>query len=266
MPNEDKKKVEWKVLESIDDLLVDGEAQEMDLEDDAWGFGAPPPAGVYDFKCFIGKDGIRSTGEGKDMRLQITVEAHLKNNTDWDGAVAYAYLDTNIYRGKKLSTMMAFLVKLYGVEQCKKLAPLTPKRVGGYVAKALRKEPVIKAMLDWKGSFRYTNNKGDEVYSNKFNHYEDFPVDPENKGGRLHLVTVVGPDKQQHEVRAQTFIERFLGKNEESKPKSAAKVVVEEPDLEEEQVKTPTVAKNPEKVVTSAKTVDEESEELMLQD
>lgn len=223
MANEnDKNKFEPKILSSLDELDFDGPVLENpDFEEDAWSYGAPPPAEVYKFKWFLDKDGLQSCREKADdpksAYLRINILGKLIENEEWDGATVYHTLDSRVFRGKSISTMVGFLIKA-GAKKHLEGKQLTARYVAGLVLKVLAKEPTVRAELDWKGSYKHTptsgKNKGNEVWENKFNHYNEFPDDLENKGKKLSVVTVTGVDGQPHEIRAMTKIVRFLSKDE----------------------------------------------------
>jgi hypothetical protein len=112
----------------------------------------------------------------------------------------------------------------------------------------LKKEPVVKSELEWRGSYSYTDAKGETKYENLWKHYTQFPVDKET-GERLHVAMVARQSNHgggQAEIRAQLQVARFFGKGDElpkidltkgaktgeNKPIFAnAKPVVEVPDL-----------------------------------
>ena len=215
---------ELKPIASLKDLQEDGPAVSLNLDEDAWSFGAPPPHDVYSLKCFPGKEFIKiGKVNPKDAKSAIYIVANLEckvvsDNEEYDGTTAFVRLSTRVGRGKNISTMAGFLVKLGYKETLSKAVAagkLTDKLVAQYLEAALKKEPVIKAECDWRGSYSFTNAKGEEEWVNKFNHYEEFPENPEKPGTKLHTVMVQGKDKENHEVRAQFQVVKFFGKGEE---------------------------------------------------
>jgi hypothetical protein len=266
MPEQEKAKV----IQSIKDLNFDGPDLELDLSDDAWSYGAPPPAGVYDFKWFLAKDGITVGYTEKDnpktAYVRIGCEGHLKNNADWEDSIAYMYLDSRVFRGKSNSTMAGFIQKAGGEKYITK--PISTKKIAGLAEAILKKEPIIKAEIDWQGQYDWTpdkgKNAGEKTYERVYRHMTDFPVDPQDKNKRLHIVTVTGKDGLPKEIRAQIQVVRLFGKGEAlpapklvSQPRHvAAPQLAEEVELEEI-TPTPTIAK-----VNSKE--DEDSMELML--
>jgi len=266
-----------KVIQSVKELMAEGPEIQLDLSDDAWSYGAPPPAGVYEFKWFLAKDGITvghtDIKDPRTMYLRIGCEGHLVNSADWDDTVAYTYLDSRVFRGKGNSTMAGFLQKAGAQKYIEKLMAehkLNAKSLGSLVEQVLKKEPVIRAEVDWRGSYSYTPDTGEKagqtVWVNVYNHYADFPNNNEKPGTKLHIVTVSGKDKLPKEIRAQLQVVRLFGKGEAlpkpklvSQPRGSEKV--QEVELEEVKpvVTTPTIAKQP---VTSND--DDASMELML--
>src|SRR5476651_2464709 len=117
MPKEEYVPVKMKILQSIDELLVDGPEVEIDPEEDAWSFAAPPPRGVYDMKLFKAKDGLQCgwTKEGDDSTLFVTckLECKLVNSKDeeYDGQMVFASVNTKVWRGKHISKMAGLIVK-----------------------------------------------------------------------------------------------------------------------------------------------------------
>lgn len=218
-----KEKIELKTLTSFKDLQNEGPALQLDLEDDAWSYGAPPPKGLYEVKWFAVKDGIKYANAKKDdpssLYLQISIEGRIINNPEWNDAVVYEYLDSRVFRGKQTSKMITFLVKGGQKGAVEKNAPMTAKKSAQLVEMFLKKEPIIRAEIDWKGSYKYTDSKtGEEKYENVYNKYEDFPVDQEDKSKRIHMVTLTGKDGNSHEIRAMVKVNRMFGKDEVYSP------------------------------------------------
>ena len=233
-----------KTIESLKDLLIEGEEVEMDLEEDAWEFGAPPPKGDYDLKLFLAaKDGYKvgydTPGDENSMWLQFNLECRIVNskNGEYDDIPVFTRVNTKFGRGKSISTMAGLIVKL-GYKIPNRLAP---KKLALYMDAALKKEPVVRAEIDWRGAYSYKDKDGKDVWENVFNRYEQFPNDPEKPGSKLFICEVTGKEGRKVEVRAQTQINRFYGKGEGGKVKGvvaapkfveASKVVeVKEPQL-----------------------------------
>lgn len=250
MPKDEKDKIELKTLTSFKDLQLDSPERTEDLTEDAWSFGAPPPAGVYNFKWFMAKEGIKIGYTVKDdpstVFANVSLEGVLQDDKEWEDSRAYAYLDSRIFRGKQISTMTAFLVKAAGEEAVRKQGRLTLKKLGTLVENFMKKEPMVRAETDWRGSYKYTHPKsGEEVYENVYSHYSDFPPDPEDKSKRLHVASVTGKDGLPHEVRAQVRVVRFLGKGEEVKLVSQPKKVAAAAPLALAELEEgPVIAKN----------------------
>lgn len=214
MAEKDKKLI-LAPITSWKEVNVDGIEMKQDLTEDAWEFGAPPPRNVYDVKLMLDKDGILSALENADdphsIWFQIKMIAKIENNADYEGQRVYTQVDTRIFKGKNISRAASLMVKLgFKIPEV-----ITPKKLAQYVEAALKKEPTIKAELDWRGSYQYTDKDGEKKYENVYNHYDEFPLDKDKKT-RLHIVTV--PNKHNGgntEIRAMLQLVRFYGKNDE---------------------------------------------------
>src|SRR5277367_2179746 len=93
-------KIEMVELTSFKALQIEGPEYQMNLDEDAWSYGAPPPKGCYEFKWFLAKGGLKMGHTKKDdpstMFTQVDLEGHLVNGGEWDDAVAYSYLKSTI--------------------------------------------------------------------------------------------------------------------------------------------------------------------------
>jgi predicted transcriptional regulator len=267
------------VLQSIKDLKVTGPSITLDLNDDAWSFGAPPPDGFYDFKWFLAKDGIiitRPNGEGSEegMYSRISCEGHLINNSEWDDTVGFLYLDSRVFRGKGNSTMAGFIQKAGGQKYIEKLIGdknLNVNTLSGLAEAILRKEPIIKAETAWRGQYDWTPEKGENAgvrqYVGVHRNMKSFPNNSEKPGEKLHIYEYPASkakDGISHEIRAQLQVLRLLGKNEAmptklvSQPKQTK--IVQPLVMEEVEVETaPTIAK------IASNVEDDESMQLMLE-
>jgi hypothetical protein len=194
----------------------DGVALQLDLEEDAWEYGAPPPRGVYGLKMFPQKDGTKMGRIDKNdpatTYYMINFEARvISDNEDYNNVPVFGTVSTRVFRGKNISTAAGLLIKA-GVKTLPN--PITDKKLAQFVEALLKKEVEVKAELDWRGQYKSTNQKtGEDEYISVFNHYEEFPMDPE-KGVRKHLVNVATKQGGQTEVRAQLRIVRFFGKGD----------------------------------------------------
>ena len=211
-----------KAISSLKDLLIEGEEMTLDLTEDAWSFGAPPPFGHYPVKLFLDKDGMVQGLIDNDNpnSIYITFKLIAKiTEGEFEGTPIYTQVTTKVWRGKEISTMAGLIVKLgYKIPN-----KVTPKKLAMYMAKALEKEPIVVAEVDWQGSYPYPNPKdaNKNLYQVVFKNYSQFPDDKENPGQKVDRVIV----NNQHgggtvEVRAMTQINRYFGKGEElPKPK-----------------------------------------------
>ena len=215
------KDFESKTITDIKALTGYDETQQLDLTEDAWSYGAPPPWGVYDIKWKMDKDGVKENWEDKKdptskyLAVKMVGEVVNSKEGEYDGIPVFAGVNTRCYRGKNISTMAGFIVKagfgkhLEGaVTQLKQLTVMQA---------LLKKEPVVKAELEWRGSYSYTDAKGETKYENLWKHYTQFPVDKET-GERLHVAMVARQSNHgggQAEIRAQLQVARFFGKGDE---------------------------------------------------
>jgi hypothetical protein len=213
----------------------DGASSQLDLKEDAWEFGAPPPRGLYDLKLFPAKEcckwGYIDPKDKTGLFYTINMECKIvSDNTDYDGIPVFGAVTTRIFRGKNISTAAGLLVVLgYKVPN-----PATDKQLAMYAEAALKKERVAKAELDWRGAYSYKDPKnGQDVWENVFNHFEEFPPDPEKPGMRKHLVTIANKTGGVAEVRAQLRLVRFFGKDDKlptfAPIVGAAKMVLQPP-------------------------------------
>lgn len=244
---------EVKKLTSLADLTIDGEVRDVgDLTEDAWEFGAPPPRDIYMVKFFLAKDAwemrLKDPKDPASIYLQGNLECRTKHdNPDYDNIPVFFRVNTRLYRGHSISTMEGLIAKFGYGESLKKKGKLTDKMIAQFLELAIKKEPILPCELDWRGSYSYVpkgSKDGTEVWENIYSNYEDFPPDPDNKGGRLHMVKLTGRDGLPKEVRAQLYISKIYGKGEEapkpgtlglvSAPKTVSpqiKVAVEEPTI-----------------------------------
>jgi hypothetical protein len=212
----DNERQEFKVVTDWNQV-PDGEAVTLDYTEDAWEYGAPPPRGVYDLQLFPQKDGIKwglkDEKDPKSIYYTVAFEARVKSeNPDYDGTPAFGSVNTRVYRGKDICTAAGLLTKA----GARLPNPITDKQLAKFCDALLRKEIIIKGELDWRGSYQYRDAKGNDVWENCFNHFEEFPEDKEAKdGSRKHLVSVTSKGGGLVEVRAQLKVTRFFGKGDE---------------------------------------------------
>lgn len=269
MANEKEKYVAPKVV-TIEELLgLVVEPQQMDYTDDAWSYGTPPQAGIYNFKLYLDKDGIVSGLEDqnnpKSVYVNVKLICKITDEGDNKDIPVYTAVSTKIYRGKGISTMAGLLAKLVGPEQLAKIPnPISPVRLADLFLKLLKKEPVVKGELDWKGSYKWVDKDGKDQWENVIKHATGFPFDPENKSLRLNIVEVNNSHAGgKVEVNAQTFISRFYGKNEEVMVKkiinTGTNPIARVPDLVLDDEPKPTVVTGVQHPVTvNAPTTDDD--------
>ena len=228
-----------------DSRLPTGPNIKMDLTEDAWEFGAPPVAGRYKLKPFIGRDGFKmgySDLKDKDNSLYYSVGIESKivsDDSDSNGVSVFNTLSTKLVKRKGISTMAGFLVKLGAKIPIDNPTPLQQAK---WLKSVLSKEPMIEAELDWRGSYQ----EADTSWVNAFNSMNDFPPNPDNPKERLHIVSITRKsDGSKVEVRAQLNVRAWYGKGEEGKGKGASKQVngkqVEFADASKMEKSTPVV-------------------------
>src|ERR1035437_5509807 len=257
-----------KVVDDLKALQLDGEVVTLDLTEDAWEYGAPPPGEVaYMMKLFLDKDGILQGLEDEKNPKTVYFQFNLIGKIvegEYEGTPIYTRVSTRIWRGKNISTMAGLIVKL-GFKIPDKMSP---KQQALYMQAALKKEPLVKGEVDWRGAYSYKDAKGEDAYENVFRHYRDFPEDKENPGTRFHVVSVTNKHNGgMAEVRAQTQISKFYGVKEEVLAKKVQGVVgtakvAEVPELE--LAPSPTIAKASSVAKTKPVATEEEDIQLML--
>jgi hypothetical protein len=235
--------VEPKTIANLKDFNLEGKEVELDYSDDPWSFGAPPPWGYYPVKLFLDKDGIKQGLEDQSdpnsVYFQFNLIAKIVEG-EFEGVPVYTRVSTRIWRGKEISTMGGLLSKM-GFKNLP--TKMTPKKLALYMDKALTKEPIVTAEVDWQGSYPYPDPKNPQknLYQVVFKNYGQFPEDKDNPGTKIDRVIV----SNQHgggtvEVRAMTQINRYFAKGEElPKPKQqkvnggvvVPQLVTKEPDL-----------------------------------
>jgi hypothetical protein len=222
MPNETVDKDKPMILQSFKELKIAGAAMNLDLGEDAWSYGAPPPAKeLYEVKWFPAKDGYKTSfekkGDDSSLIISIDLEGRIVNNEEWDDTYVPGQLTSRIYRGRKTSTLVGFLIaggqKLL-LEKYMGQNALTPLKLGEIIEALLKKEPTIRCELDWKGFYSYLDKGGETHWENI--RYEDFPLDPSDvsKTKRMHMFTVTGKDGFPHDIRAMLKVNRYLQKGE----------------------------------------------------
>jgi hypothetical protein len=230
----------------IDDwrkLTFDGPAVKYNLEEDAWGYPPPPPRGVYSIKCFLAKQGVQTylADEKEPSTLYLTgnIEGRIVENEEYEDVPVFTTVNTRVFRGRDISTMVGFLVKIGAAKFIKN--PGTPMQIADVFERVLKKnEPVVKAEIDWRGSYQMRDDKtGLDVWVNACNKYEDFDLVP-GSAVRSHIKHITGKDGLPKDIRAQVRVTRFFAKGEKlptydhgnvlvSAPKSAQVQSVVEP-------------------------------------
>jgi hypothetical protein len=202
------------VVSNWNEIQLDGELVVLDPTEDAWEYGAPPPKGVYALKLFAAKDGIMMYQDNRDPKIvnfSISMEAKVTDDGEYKDAVVFPRVSTKVGRGKHISTAAGLIVKA-GFNLPKD--GITPKKLAMMVEALLKKEPIVKGEIDWQGSYKYQDKKGNDAYQSVFNSYEEFP--PDGQGGRKYIVMVNNAHVPgaQVEVRARAVVNRFFGKGD----------------------------------------------------
>jgi len=189
-----------------------GAARDIDPNEDAWKFSAPPPAGIYEvqlalFKCELVKyDPKDENTWGYEINIEgRTTEKH----GDHAGSVNFLRVTTYRRRGAKISTAEGALIKL-GLDKAKLAArKFNHQEIAEALVKALNKGPITNWEIDWRGSYQDVKEK----WHNVFTTYDEFPDDPET-GGKQHVVKVLVPGGGREEITAQTRVIKWIGKGE----------------------------------------------------
>lgn len=206
-------KLELLDINSPKDVELEGLLMELDLDEDAWTYGAPPIKGAYRLKVFPSKEawkqGVVQGNDPKDVFFALNIECRIvSDDSDLNDIPVFGRLDTRIFRGKSINTMAGFLIAAGHRQSLQKQGKITAKKLALMAEAALKREPIVMGEVDWKGSYSYINDKGVTTWVNAFNKYEDFKPKADGSG-REHIVTVSGPGGN-YEVRAQSQITRFF--------------------------------------------------------
>ena len=210
-----------------------GEAHDLDPEQDAWEFTAPPPHAVYivELGLFEAKLIKQDPQDEATWYYRIAIEGRIRDSEEYNNIPAYLRVTTRLGRGKNISTVEGALIKL-GLKDKLVGRKLTPKASAEALCKLLQKGPTTNWEIDWRASYQYIDKRtGATRYKNVYNTYEDFPDSPE--GGKNHQPVctnhITGGREQ---LEAQLNVVHWYGKGEEVKQK--AKVTVnEELEIEE---------------------------------
>ena len=206
-----------------------GQAQDLDPEQDAWQFSAPPPHAIYDVELALQDCTLVKYKEEDESTwfYRINIEGRITGTQEYDNIPAFLRVTTRRGRGKAISTAEGALIKLGFKDKLPKQT--TPGMVAKALVAALGKGPKSKWEIDWRASYSYQDKNGNTKYKNVFNTYDDFPDTPE--GGKNPEVKVTTVNGGTETIQAQLNVVHWYGKGEEVKPK--AKAVSEELEIEE---------------------------------
>ena len=231
--NKGKAKGEEVEVDFTKGLPWGGEAHDLDPEQDAWEFTAPPPHAVYTvelglFEALLIKP---DKDDESGWYYRIAIEGRIRDSEEYNNIPAYLRVTTRLGRGKNISTVEGALIKL-GLKDKLVGKKLTPKASAEALCKLLQKGPTTKWEIDWRASYQYVDKRtGNNRYKNVYNTYEDFPDSPE--GGKNHQPVctnhITGGREQ---LEAQLNVVHWYGKGEEVKQKVKA-TVNEELEIEE---------------------------------
>lgn len=221
-----KSKFDPKPIVDIKEAQLEGETRKTgNLDEDAWTFGPPPPHEVYQLKVFLARDGLVqqvSVDNATNGFYSANLECRIvSDNADYDGLPVFVRVTTRPYRGHTLSTLEHMLVKMGFRASLAKRETVTDKQLAQMLMEAIKREPLIWAEVDWRGSYSFTNAKGDTVWENPLHTYTDFPLATNEKGEliRQHQVRVMGVDRAPHDVRAQLQPIKIYSKDDKDMPK-----------------------------------------------
>ena len=198
-----------KLIDINDKGLYTGETVDLDFASDAWAFPAPPAAGLYDLKLFPAKEAfkmvLKDTTLGWDAPGNVYYSANLEcrivaPGQEWDNTPVFTMVNSLIYRGKQLSSMMG-VVLLTGAKP--KKSSLSDLEQAKILNQVLKGEPIIrKVFLDWEG---YSKNDKKSVCKSM----TDFPKNAD--GTYSHSFTRVDAQRDKEEITAQLRVKQWTG-------------------------------------------------------
>jgi hypothetical protein len=215
-----------KVIDINDKGLFTGETVELDFSSDAWAFPAPPPMGLYDLKLFPAKDcfkmNLRDETKGWDSPGNVYYSANLEcrivaPGQEWDNTPVFVTVNTQLYRGRELSSMMGVVLLTGAKPKKNSLSDLEQAKILNQVLKG---EPIIrKVLLDWQG---YSKNDEKVVCKSMI----DFPKNQD--GTYSHSFTRVDAQRDKEEIVAQLRVKQWVAKDAPmvSQPKAPTAQVV----------------------------------------
>lgn len=199
-----------------DKTLPTGEKRKHDVSEDAWARSAPPKAARFSLKLHLAKDPVTmyKDDEGKRPPIyNIAIEAKIVNSKDgeYDNVTVFPRVSTAVGRGKNISTAAGLLAKLGYSKNLEN--EIDDKSLGVLVVKALQKEPILDAEVDWQA---YSKEDKRVVYRGM----HKFPQDAD--GEPMYVVDYMTKAKVMEEINASLEVVHWYGKGEESKPKANA--------------------------------------------
>jgi hypothetical protein len=201
-----------KLVDINDKGLFTGETVELDFASDAWAFPAPPPMGTYDLKLFPAKEAfkmvLKDTTKGWEAPGNVYYAANLEcrivaPGQDWDNTPVFTMVNTQVYRGKELSSMMGVVLLTGAKPKKNSLSDLEQAKILNQVLKG---EPIIrKVFLDWEG---YSKNDKKSVCKSM----TDFPKNQD--GTYSHSFTRVDAQRDKEEITAQLRVKQWVVKSD----------------------------------------------------
>mgnify|MGYP003393573959 CR=1 FL=1 len=191
-----------------DKNLPDGETQQVDQAADAYDTPVPPYPGKWKLKLAPDQDGAKMGYRDAEAKtgayFAIGMECKVLQGTnkgwkDSEGNMIFTGVSSQIYRGKKASTMATLLVKLgYG----KHLKPqMSDKDLDVLFNRVLcQKEPTCWCEVDWKG---YSPAANKTVYY----HAADFGVGKD--GLPNHSVQIRTKEGNLETIVAKAYVVRW---------------------------------------------------------
>lgn len=226
-----------KKIDISDIDLPDGESSEVDAKADAYEFPAPPVAGNYPLKLFLGAKGFQmgyadENTENPEMAYYMAFLECKIPEGDYKGRVVLHTASTRVFPGRTTSTMATIINKhleakgsdqrIEGRQSAKAVLKVFNKLVG--------KEPIMWADLDWQSYSSEEEGRGGKKGRNIVTGMEHYP-DLES-GGKNHVVY----DKFGNRCPARCIVDRWTGKAKTSGKvgkdgKAKAKAEEVKPDL-----------------------------------
>lgn len=214
-----------KTVDINDVELPEGPATEIDKEADAFEIPPPPPAGVYEVKCFLGEKGHQIGAlDPKDKKgtayYMSFLELRILRPKEFEGRRILTNTTTTVFGGgvtSQSATICNKMLEAMGKEQ-RVAGKRTAKVVAKFLGTLLKKEPVVAVDCDWDAFSpdepgRVNRRTGEQKMGRTIvTGMRNFPT-ADDGTTKLGYVT----DKLGNKCFARLQVTRWLGKYEEEK-------------------------------------------------